>query len=133
MMEISEMDYNDLMTKALLLLDDENKVRRFLMETTRIFQVLGHSEVLYDYEQHTLRRNYWRFIFCCNLTPMMNRRTAAKIYARFVGGYCEGLRTATADTLGVLVDELARSIAQGEAKEEQLEILRDAVAYMYKE
>lgn len=133
MMEISEMDYNDLMTKAMLLLDDDNKVRRFLMETTRIFQVLGHSEVLYDYEQHTLRRNYWRFVFCCNLTPAMNRRTAAKIYARFVGGYCEGLRTATADTLGVLVDELARSIAQGEAKEEQLEILRGAVAYMYKE
>ena len=133
MMEISEMDYNDLMTKAMLLLDDDNKVRRFLMETTRIFQVLGHSEVLYDYEQHTLRRKYWRFVFCCNLTPAMNRRTAAKIYARFVGGYCEGLRTATADTLGVLVDELARSIAQGEAKEEQLEILRGAVAYMYKE
>lgn len=133
MMEISTMDYNGLMTKAMMLLDDDDKIRRFLMETTRILRALGHSEVLYDYEQQALRRDYWRFVFCCNLTPAMNRRTAAKIYARFVGGYCEGLRTVTAKTISVLVDELARSIKCGETKEEQLEILSGAVAYMYKE
>lgn len=58
MMEISNMDYNGLMTKAMVLLDDDDKVRRFLMETTRILQTLYKSGILYSYEQRTIRRNY---------------------------------------------------------------------------
>lgn len=130
MMEISNMDYNGLMTKAMVLLDDDDKVRRFLMETTRILQILYKSGILYSYEQRTIRRNYWHFVLRYNLTPAMNRTTASKLYARFVGGYCEGLNATTENIIGMLVEELAASIARGESKDKQQLILDDVITQL---
>lgn len=130
MMEISNMDYNGLMTKAMVLLDDDDKVRRFLMETTRILQMLYKSGILYSYEQRTIRRNYWHFVLRYNLTPAMNRATASKLYARFVGGYCEGLNATTENIIGMLVEELAVSVARGESKDKQQLILDDAITQL---
>lgn len=130
MMEISNMDYNGLMTKAMVLLDDDDKVRRFLMETTRILQTLYKSGVVYSYERRVFRRNYWHFVLRYNLTPAMNRTTASKLYARFVGGYCEGLNATTENIIGMLVEELAASIARGESKDKQQLILDDAITQL---
>lgn len=130
MVEISNMDYNGLMTKAMLLLDDDDKVRRFLMETTRILRALSTSDVVYSYERCALKRNYWRFVLRYNLTPAMNRTTASKLYARFVGGYCEGLNATTENIIGSLVEELADSIARGESKDKQQSILDDAITQL---
>lgn len=130
MMEISNVDYNGLMTKAMVLLDDDDKVRRFLMETTRILQTLYKSGILYSYEQRTIRRNYWHFVLRYNLTPAMNRINASKLYARFVGGYCEGLDATTENIIGMLVEELAVSVARGESKDKQQLILDDAITQL---
>ncbi len=130
MMNVNEMDYTSLMTKAMVLLDDDDKVRRFLMETTRILQALSKSDVVFDYEQRVFRRNYWRFVLRYNLTPAMNRATASKLYARFVGGYCEGLDATTENVMGMLVEELADSISRGESKDKQQTILDSAITQL---
>lgn len=130
MMNVNEMDYISLMTKAMVLLDNDDKVRRFLMETTRILQALSKSDVVFDYEQRVFRRNYWRFVLRYNLTPAMNRTTASKLYARFVGGYCEGLDATTENIMGMLVGELADSISRGESKDEQQAILDSAITQL---
>lgn len=131
-MDIKEVSYTDLTVKALILLDTDDKVRTFLMESTRIMQALAKSDAIYTYERQTLKRNYWRFVLCCNLTSAINRAVAMKIYARFVGGYCEGLEPITDQVLGLLFEELAESIHKGEPKAEQQEILNGAINYFLK-
>lgn len=130
MMDVEAMSYTELMTEAMVLLDDDDKVRRFLMETTRILRALSTSDVVYSYERRALKRNYWRFVLRYNLTPAMNRKTASELYARFAGGYCEGLKPITENVIGLLVESLAKSISRGESKKEQQLILDDAVAML---
>ena len=60
----------------------------------------------------------------------MNRINASKLYARFVGGYCEGLNATTENTIGMLVEELAVSVARGESKDKQQLILDDAITQL---
>lgn len=100
------------------------------METTRILQTLYKSGVVYSYERRVFRRNYWHFVLRYNLTPAMNRTTASKLYARFVGGYCEGLNATTENIIGMLVEELAASIARGESKDKQQLILDDVITQL---
>lgn len=133
MMEATKTSYNDLMIKATVLLDDDDKVRRYLMETTRILKALAHSDVVYDHERRPLKLSYWRFVLCYNLTRSMNRTTATKMFARFVGGYCEGLEPATANILGMLFEELAESIHNGESKDKQQQLLDNAVTYLLRQ
>lgn len=133
MMNAKAMNYNDLMTKAMLLLDDDDKVRRFLMETTRILRALASSDAVYNHERRPLKLSYWRFVLCYNLTRSMNRITARKMFARFVGGYCEGLEPATANILGMLFEELAESIHKGESKDTQQQLLDSAVTYLLRQ
>lgn len=133
MMEATKTSYNDLAVKAITLLDDDDKVRRYLMETTRILKALAHSDVVYNYERRPLELSYWRFVLCYNLTPTMNRATARKIFARFVGGYCEGLEPATADILAMLFEGLAESIHKGEGKDAQQQLLDSAVTYLLRQ
>lgn len=133
MMEAAETSYSDLKVKAMVLLDDDDKVRRYLMETTRILKALAHSDVVYDHERRPLELNYWRFVLCYNLTRSMNRVTATKMFARFVGGYCEGLEPATANILGMLFEELAESIHNGESKDKQQQLLDNAVTYLLRQ
>lgn len=130
MTEAVETSYNDLMIKATILLDDDDKVRRYLMETTRILKALTHSDVVYDHERRPLGLSYWRFVLCYNLTRSMNRATARKMFARFVGGYCEGLEPSTANILAMLFEELAVSIHNDEDKSKQQALLDDAVTYL---
>lgn len=132
MMDITKLSYSDLTIKALTLLDTDDKVRLYLMEATRIMRALYESDVVYTHERRAFRRNYWRFVLCCNLTPSMNRITATKIYARFVGGYCEGLEPKTVQIMGVLFEELAQSIHNGENKQAQQAILNNAINYLLK-
>jgi len=132
MMDIKEVSYRDLTVKALTLLDTDNKVRLYLMEATRIMRALYKSDAVYIHERRTFKQNYWRFVLCCNLTPSMNRVTATRIYARFVGGYCEGLEPKTVQIMGMLFEELAESIHKGEPKEKQQEILNSAINYLLK-
>lgn len=133
MMETKELSYSDLTIKAITLLDTDDKVRTFLMESTRILRALSESEAIgYDYECRAFKLNYWRFVLCCNLTPAINRLTAQKIYARFVGGYCEGLEPHTTYTIGMLFEELAQSIHNGESKQQQQELLKGAIDYLLK-
>lgn len=129
-MDIKEVSYTDLTVKALTLLDTDDKVRCFLMESTRIMRALSLSDAIYTHERRTFKRNYWRFILCCNLTQSINRITAMKIYVRFVGGYCEGLELKTAQIMGMLFEELAESIHRDELKEQ--EILNNAINYLLK-
>ena len=132
MMDIKEVSYTDLTVKALTLLDTGDKVRLFLMESTRIMRALSLSDAIYTHERRTFKRNYWRFVLCCNLTQAVNRTTAMRIYARFVGGYCEGLEPETMHIMGMLFEELAESIHRNEPKEQQQQILNDAINYLLK-
>lgn len=133
MMEATKASYGDLMVKAMILLDDDDKVRQYLMETTRILRALASSDAVYNHEQRPLKISYWRFVLCYNLTPAMNRATARKIFARFVGGYCEGLEPATADILAMLFEGLAESIHKGEGKDAQQQLLDSAVTYLLRQ
>ena len=116
----------DLAARANTLLDSDEKTRRFLMETTRVLKALSDCDALNYHERRALKWNYYIFIVRCNLTPGINRRTAAKVYGRFVGGYCEDLTSETATMIAGLFDELIVSIAAGETVKEQQAIL-DAV------
>ncbi|MBB1079051.1 hypothetical protein H5S09_03790 [Limosilactobacillus sp. STM2_1] len=114
------------------MLNTDDKVRLFLMESTRIMRALSQSDAIYTHEQRAFKRNYWRFVLCCNLTATINRITAMKIYARFVGGYCEGLEPNTVIIMGMLFEELAESIHKDEPKDEQQAILNGAINYLLK-
>lgn len=122
----------DLVARANILLDSDDKVRRFLMETTRVIKVLSDCDALNYRERRALKWNYYIFIVRCNLTPGINRRTAGKVYSRFVGGYCEGLTSETAGMIAGLFDELIASIAAGETVKEQQAILDAVINDFYK-
>lgn len=122
----------DLAARANTLLDSDDKVRRFLMETTRVIKALSDCDALDYRERRALRLQYYTFVVRCNLTPGINRRTAGKVYSRFVGGYCEGLTSETATMIAGLFDELIISIAAGETVKEQQSILDTVVNDFYK-
>lgn len=122
----------DLAARANALLDSDEKTRRFLMETTRVIKTLSDCDALNHYERRALKCNYYIFIVRCNLTPGINRRTAGKIYGRFVGGYCEGLTSEAATMIAGLFDELITSIAAGESIKEQQAILDAVINDFYK-
>lgn len=122
----------DLAARASVLLDRDDKVRRFLMETTRVLKALSNCDALNYHERRALRLQYYAFVVRCNLTRGLNRRTAGKIYSRFVGGYCEGLTGSTAAMIAGLFDELAISIAAGESTSDQQAILDNVINAFYK-
>lgn len=131
-MDVTKESYSDLQVKAMMLLNTDDKVRLYLMEATRIMRALYKSDAVYTHERRAFRRNYWRFVLCCNLTPSINRIIATKIYARFVGGYCEGLEPKTVQIIALLFEELAQSIHDGENKQAQQTILNNAINYLLK-
>ena len=122
----------DLAARANDLLDSDEKTRRFLMEATRVLKALSDCDALNYHERRALKWNYYTFIVRCNLTPGINRRTAGKVYSRFVGGYCEGLTSETATMIAGLFDELIISIAAGETVKEQQAILDAVINDFYK-
>lgn len=122
----------DLAARASVLLDSDDKVRCFLMETTRVLKALSDCDALNYHERRALRLQYYAFVVRCNLTRGLNQQTAGKIYSRFVGGYCEGLTASTATMIAGLFDELAISIAAGESKGDQQAILDTATNDFYK-
>lgn len=122
----------DLAARANTLLDSDEKTRRFLMETTRVLKALSDCDALNYHERRALEWNYYTFVVRCNLTRSLNRRTAGKVYARFVGGYCEGLTSSTAEMIAGLFDELIVSISAGEPIKEQQAILNTVINDLYK-
>lgn len=114
------------------LLDTDNKARTFLMEATRTMWALSKCDALSRRERHTMKMNWLYFTVRCGWTASLNRLLARKIYARFVGGYCEALDDSTAQGVGLLFGQLAASIASGESKQVQKEILFTGMNYLYK-
>lgn len=125
-------NYFDCEAREQELLDTDTKVRVFLMEATRTMWALSKCDALSKRERHTMAMNWLYFTIRCNWTANLNRVLARKIYARFAGGYCEALNDRTELGIGLLFDQLAASIANGESKQEQKGILIMGVNYLYK-